>query len=202
MPSRCLVQVVIVCAEDDRLARVDDPAAHLDEIIAKLVTELVSPAEARTRAPAIAGLYAWWASPEVLPALAGPMHPRLGNLRLLYVGIATRLRSRLASNHLRRSGSSTLRRTLAGLLLDDLHLRTRWTDRVVLVDGDEIRLTEWMTANLRVSWCEHPAPREVEAAIIPMLRPPLNVDHATGPSVDLVKAARRRYRESAGVRPS
>jgi hypothetical protein len=92
--------------------------------------------------------------------------------------------------------------TLAGLLFDDLHLRTRWTDRVILVDDDEIRLTEWMTANLRVSWCKHLAPCDAEAAIIRMLRPPLNVDHATGPSVDLVKAARRRYRESAGVRPS
>ena len=162
----------------------------------------MSPTEVPTRAPAVAGLYAWWASPEVLPALAGPMHPRLDDLRLLYVGIATRLRSRLASNHLRRSGSSTLRRTLAGLLLDDEHLQTRWTDRVVLVDDDEIRLTEWMTTNLRVSWCEHPAPRDVEAAIIRTLRPPLNVDHATGPSVDLVKAARRRYYESAGARPT
>jgi len=201
-PSRHLVPVVILSAEDDRLARVDDPAAHLDEIIAKLMAELVSPADVPTRAPAVAGLYAWWASSEVLPALAGPMNPRLDDLRLLYVGIATRLRSRLASNHLRRSGSSTLRRTLAGLLFDDLHLRTRWTDRVILVDDDEIRLTEWMTANLRVSWCKHLAPCDAEAAIIRMLRPPLNVDHATGPSVDLVKAARRRYRESAGVRPS
>ena len=130
------------------------------------------------------------------------MHPRLPDLRLLYVGIATRLRSRLASNHLRRSGSSTLRRTLAGLLLDDERLRTRWTDRVVLVDDDEIRLTEWMTDNLRVSWCVQTAPRDVERAIIQRLRPPLNVDHATGPSVDLIKTARRRYYESAGARPS
>jgi hypothetical protein len=38
------------------------------------------------------------------------------DLRLLYVGIATKLRTRLASNHLGRTGSSTLRRTLAGLL--------------------------------------------------------------------------------------
>jgi hypothetical protein len=36
---------------------------------------------------------------------------------LLYIGIASNLRHRIISNHLRRSGSSTLRRTLAGLLL-------------------------------------------------------------------------------------
>src|SRR3954453_23335111 len=149
MPFRHLLPVALLSAEDDRLARVDDPAAHLDEIIAKLMAELVSPADVPTRAPAVAGLYAWWASSEVLPALAGPMNPRLDDLRLLYVGIATRLRSRLASNHLRRSGSSTLRCTLAGLLLDEQGYRTRWTDRVLLIDKDEARLTTWMTSNLR-----------------------------------------------------
>ena len=188
--------------ENGRLPRVDDAAEHLDEIIARLVAEPVSPTEVPTRTPAASGLYAWWASPAVLPTLAGPPHPRLPDLRLLYVGLATKLRSRLASNHLRRSGSSTLRRTLAGLLLDDERFRTRWTDRVVLLDDDEVRLTTWMTTNLRISWCEHPTPRDVEASLIGSLRPPLNVDHATGPSVVLIKAARRRYYESAGTRPS
>jgi hypothetical protein len=106
----------------------------------------------------------------------------------------------LVSNHLRRSGSSTLRRTLAGLLLDEQHYRTRWTDRVVLVDEDEARLTDWMEANLRVSWCEHPEPRDVERDIIRTLCPPLNVDYATGSTVDVIKAARRRYFDSAGPR--
>ncbi|WP_346772720.1 GIY-YIG nuclease family protein [Rhodococcus sp. 14C212] len=38
-------------------------------------------------------------------------------MRLIYVGIASHLRRRIVHNHLRRSGSSTLRRTLAGLLI-------------------------------------------------------------------------------------
>jgi hypothetical protein len=97
---------------------------------------------------------------------------------LLYVGLATRLRMRLASNHLRRSGSSTLRRTLAGLLLDEQEYRTRWSDRVVLV---EARLTQWMSENLRVPWCEYPTPRAGEADVIRALDLPLNVDHARGP---------------------
>jgi hypothetical protein len=180
---------------------VDDADAHLEEIIANLVAEPGSPTEVPTRAPAVAGLYAWWARPAVLPMLTGPMHPRRPDLRLLYVGIATRLRRRLASNHLRRSGSSTLRRTLAGLLLDEERFRTRWTDRVVLVDDDEIRLTAWMTTNLRISWCEHPTPRDVEAGIIHMLRPPLNVDHTSGSKREIVQAARRTYYASAGQRP-
>lgn len=174
----------------------------LENVIRDLLADPVNAAEVRTRAPATGGLYAWWAAPRVLPALAGPSHPSIGNLRLLYVGIAMKLRSRLLSNHMRRSGSSTLRRTLAGLLLDDERYRTRWTDRVVLVDDDENRLTDWMTRHLRVSWCEHPVPRDVEEAIIRTLLPPLNVEYASGPTVDVVKAARRRYYASAGARPS
>jgi hypothetical protein len=101
----------------------------------------------------------------------------------------------------RRSDSSTLRRTLAGLLLDAEGYRTRWTDRVVLVDEDELRLTEWMSAHLRVSWCRHPEPRAVEPDVVRALRPPLNIDHASGPLRDGVKAARQRYYDSTGPRP-
>ena len=102
---------------------------------------------------------------------------------------------------MRRSGSSTLRRTLAGLLLDAEGYRTRRTDRVVLVDEDEARLTEWMTTHLRISWCTHSEPRAVEGDIIRTLRPPLNVDHASGSVRDAVKVARQRYYGSAGPRP-
>lgn len=180
----------------------DTAPLDLDRIIGELVADPVTTTVVQTRAPAVAGLYAWWAPPAVLSALIGPPHPSMADLRLLYVGIATKLRSRLVSNHLRRSGSSTLRRTLAGLLLDDERYRTRWTDRVILVEDDELRLTSWMTAHhLRVSWCEHSSPRSVEPAIIQELQPPLNIDHATGPVVDLIKAARRRYYASAGERP-
>ncbi|MFZ2178529.1 MAG: hypothetical protein WAW17_31780, partial [Rhodococcus sp. (in: high G+C Gram-positive bacteria)] len=94
-------------------------------------------------------------------------------------------------------GSSTLRRTLAGLLLESEGYRTRRTDRVVLTDTDEIRLTSCMETHLRLSWCEHTTPREVELAIIEKLKPPLNVDHASGPLRDAVKAARDCYYASA-----
>ncbi|GAA4851598.1 GIY-YIG nuclease family protein [Pseudonocardia benzenivorans] len=172
----------------------------LDTVVEVLLANPVTTHEVRTQAPSAPGLYAWWAPLAILPELVGPAHPAVPDLRLLYVGLATKLRSRLVSNHLRRSGSSTLRRTLAGLLLDEQGYQTRWTDRVVLVDEDEARLTEWMGTNLRVSWCEHPTPRDVEGDIIRTLRPPLNVDHATGPTVKVIKASRRRYFDSAGPR--
>lgn len=175
--------------------------SDVDDAIARLQARLL-PATEIPQAPAASGLYAWWAPPSVLPALIGPAHPVEVDVRLLYVGIAAKLRSRLGQNHMKRTGSSTLRRTLSGLLLDEQGFRTRWTDRVVLVDEDEPRLTSWMTTHLRVSWCEHPAPRDVEAAIIERLAPPLNVDHASGPTRDAIKAARRRYRTSAGPPPA
>jgi hypothetical protein len=176
--------------------------ASADDVIAELLGEPVGAGDVRTLAPTAAGLYAWWASPDVFPALKGPAHPSTPDLRLLYIGLATNLRSRLTSNHLGRSGSSTLRRTLAGFLLDDEQYRTRWTDRVVLVDDDERRLTEWMIEHLLVTWCEYTTPRDVEQAIIQSLRPPLNVQYASGPARELVQAARRRYHASAGPRTS
>jgi hypothetical protein len=94
----------------------------IDAVNAELLTAPVGAGDVCTLAPAVPGLYAWWASPHVLPALTGPAHPSSLGLWLLYVGIATKLRTRLASNHRGRSGSSTLRRTLAGLLLDDEQL--------------------------------------------------------------------------------
>lgn len=184
-----------------RLGAVTDNGRSIDTVIADLVAGPISPSEVAARVPASPGLYAWWAPPKVLSDLHGPAHPSEPELRLLYVGIAYRLRSRLGSNHMKRSGSSTLRRTLAGLLLDVEGSRTRWTDRVVLIDEDERRLTAWMTEHLRVSWCEQQAPRDIEGAIIRALLPPLNVDHASGPALHVVKAARRRYSASGVERP-
>jgi hypothetical protein len=42
---------------------VDDPAAHVDEIVAGLVAAPMPPAEVLSEAPVVVGLYAWWARP-------------------------------------------------------------------------------------------------------------------------------------------
>lgn len=150
-----------------------------------------------TELPPASGLYAWWAAPTVLPSLPGPAHSRERNLRLLYVGLASNLRRRIISNHMRRSGSSSLRRTVAGLLLTEQGYRTERTDRVVLIAEDEERLTDWMRAHLRLTWCEHATARAVEPAVIGRWAPPLNIDHTTGAVRELVKAARTAYNTSA-----
>ncbi len=143
------------------------------------------------------GVYAWWAAPSVLPDLPGPPNAADPALRLLYVGRATTLRGRILRNHLRRSGSSTLRRTLAGLLVSE-NYSTTWTDRVVLVPADEARLTAWMTAHLRLTWAEHPEPASVEAELVRRLHPPLNVSGVDPEHVRVaVVAAKDRYNASA-----
>ncbi|MFG1608457.1 GIY-YIG nuclease family protein [Actinoplanes sp. NPDC049265] len=143
------------------------------------------------------GVYAWWAAPSVLPDLPGPPNGTTPSLRLLYLGRATSLRGRILRNHLRRSGSSTLRRTLAGLLMADGY-RTTWTDRVVLVPEDEARLTAWMHEHLRLTWAEDAEPATIEAELVRRLRPPLNV-HGVGPEhvQAAVVAAKDRYNASA-----
>ncbi len=120
------------------------------------------------------GVYAWWAAPSTFPDLPGPPNGKEPSLRLLYLGRATSLRGRILRNHLRRSGSSTLRRTLAGLLVSEGY-ETTWTDRVVLVPEDEARLTAWMYAHLRLTWAEDPEPATIEAELVRRLHPPLNV---------------------------
>lgn len=152
--------------------------------------------------PNTAGLYAWWASPEVLSSFDGPTNSGDHTQRLLYLGKAERLRSRVASYHLRDSGRSTLRRTLAGLLMPTEGYRTTWTDRVVLVTEDEQGLTGWMHRHLTLTWSEHPDPGTLEKALIARLRPPLNVDGAEhGTALHHVKKARALYYASAGPRP-
>lgn len=143
------------------------------------------------------GVYAWWAAPSVLPDLPGPPNENASSLRLLYLGRATSLRGRILRNHLRRSGSSTLRRTLAGLLASEGY-RTTWTDRVVLVPEDEKRLTAWMYEHLRLTWAEDAEPASIEAELVRRLRPPLNV-HGVDPEhvQPAVVAAKNAYNSSS-----
>ena len=149
------------------------------------------------------GVYAWWAGPLIFPDLPGPPNESLPSLRLLYLGRATSLRGRILRNHLRRSGSSTLRRTLAGLLVSEGY-RTTWTDRVVLVSEDEARLTAWMYAHLRLTWAEDAEPATIEADLVRRLHPPLNV-HGVDPEhiQAAVVAAKNSYNASScPVEPS
>ncbi|MEX5236081.1 GIY-YIG nuclease family protein [Kocuria arenosa] len=118
------------------------------------------------------GVYSWWldTSRSPTPGAAGlhlPAVPRLrhsaGTAELLYVGRARRdLHRRITGQHLRRTRSSALRRTLLAVLLPG---DPSWRDgaaldgrnRVVLDEEHEQRLTAWMQEHLLLGWagCEN-----------------------------------------------
>ena len=168
------------------------------------VPQAVRPA-AEGGVPAEPGLYAWWAPPGAVPGITGPAHPS-AELELLYVGMArsggaarSTLRSRVVGQHIRgTTGQSTLRRSLASLLGDREGWRTRWTTRPVLVNADELRLSEWMNARLQLTWAVHPTPWQVEDDVIKELQPPLNQAANRGhPLYETVRDARRSWRAEA-----
>lgn len=153
----------------------------------------------RSLAPAQAGIYGWWfdAAPTGVP-LDGVV-TRTG-WRWLYVGVAkaraasrSTLRRRL-QNHCRdRCASSTLRRTLAVLLADELHLEIGRTSagKMKLLGAGEARLTAWMTAHARAAWMADEEPWLLEAELIrrgPSL--PLNISGSAAAFAREIRARR------------
>ena len=177
----------------------------MDDVLGALRSTPVDLARARTEVPGEPGLYAVWAPFGAVPGISGPRHP-VERLQLLYVGIAPNgpasgatLRSRVVGDHIRgTTGTSTLRRSLAALLSERQGWRSRWTTRPVLINRDELALSEWMAEKLRLTWAEHPEPWTVEAALIAELEPPLNLaDNAADPLHGFVSEARKRWRDGA-----
>jgi hypothetical protein len=167
--------------------------------------DVVGVQQAREAVPAQPGLYAWWSLPGALPGVEGPHHPD-GEHQLLYVGLArsgpssgATLHSRVVGNHIRgTTGQSTLRRSLASLLVERQGWRSRFSDRPLLVPEDEQRLNEWMQQHLALTWTVHEEPWTVEAQVITELTPPLNQSaNSAHPLYRHVRDARRRWREAA-----
>jgi hypothetical protein len=138
---------------------------------------------ARGGLPDSPGLYAWWVSAGAIPSVAGPVHPR-ERFELLYVGIAPKdaksmatLRSRIRGQHLGGNiGSSTFRQSLAALLLEEQAWVTRWSgSRSQLIPEHNRALSEWQRINLRLAWIELACPWTVEARVIALMQPPLNL---------------------------
>lgn len=154
------------------------------------------------------GLYALRGSSEAVRALG---LPSANAATPLYVGKAEQslvsrdLRTHFATG---KTGQSTLRRSLAALLRDELNLTAipRNTSRLdgsanfgLDAHGDE-RLTEWMVRELAIVVWEAPlgSPplKEVEAEILVALNPPLNLTHVRDRWDVLVKARRAMTAES------
>lgn len=181
----------------------------MDPVADALCSQPVPVPDAHEAVPAVPGLYAWWGRFGALPGISGPRHPT-EPLQLLYVGIAPNgstspatLRSKVVGDHIDgTTGSSALRRTMAALVLEQQGWKSRWTTRPVLVNRDEVALSEWMARTLHVSWVEHPQPWTVESDAVAELEPPLNQAENRGhPMHGVVSEARRRWREAARAAP-
>lgn len=141
------------------------------------------------------GVYSWWLDTARFPTagVAGllqlPRVPRLvhasGGAELLYVGRARRnLHQRIVGQHLRRTRSSALRRTLLAVLLpgDPSWRKGAALDgrgRVVLEEAQEQRLTAWMQEHLLLGWAVCETKDDVDALErrwIAEHRPVLNTD--------------------------
>jgi len=177
----------------------------MDDVVAALCSTPVPVPEVADAVPKAPGLYAWWGRFGALPGISGPKHPT-APAQLLYVGIApngstssSTLRSRVVGDHLGgTTGSSTLRRTLAALLVEQQGWHVRWTTRPVLVNRDEAALSGWMAQTLHLTWAEHPQPWTAEVDAVAALGPPLNqAENRSHPMHGLVADARRRLREQA-----
>jgi hypothetical protein len=161
--------------------------------------------DAPTLIPQEGGVYAWWFSK---PPPGVPIDDTAVNEGrwLLYVGIAPRkpsaagsvssrtLRHRLLTHCRGPIASSTLRRTLAVLLAQDLGLSLTRTAslKLKMPPENETWLTAWMSENARVVWSTCPEPWEVEDHMIQGTRLPLNIRGSSDPFAKILTKMRSR----------
>jgi hypothetical protein len=124
-------------------------------------------------APDEAGIYAWWFDELPNVPLAGALER--DGFRLAYVGIASyrpgsrrTLRQRLRNHCNGPIATSTLRRSLAAVLLDELALHPHQGagKKVRLPEEEEARLSHWLSNHGRVAWIINPAPWLEEAQLL------------------------------------
>lgn len=160
-------------------------------------------AEAERIVPSAPGLYAVHGDPSVWQRLALGDPP---DDRPLYVGKAERsLADRDVRTHFStgKTGWSTLRRSLAGLLADELRLEGQPRNlanpegfaNFGLEEAGDARLTGWMLEHLRLAAWPSPVGvvlDEIETVVLAQLMPPLNLDKVATPWRAQVRSGRRR----------
>lgn len=179
----------------------------VDRAVAELKSKTSSLEEAKAQLPKQSGIYAWWMLGTPLSCAPATKHPTERGLGLVYVGIApnglgrkSTLRSRVLGNHLNGNiAASTLRRTLASLLIKELSLEpSKKGTKVVLSKEHNARLSAWQQTHLRLTWHETAKPWDIEDKVIAALQPPLNLDdNEAHPFFETLSAARRALRLTA-----
>ncbi|MFC7490467.1 MULTISPECIES: GIY-YIG nuclease family protein [unclassified Knoellia] len=162
--------------------------------------------QAAVSAPHVAGLYAFYGDERAWRELG--LEPILG--QPLYVGKAERsLNGRDVGTHFctGKTGSSTVRRSLAALLVDRLGLvavprnlaRPDGSANFGLAPDGDALLSEWMDERLSlVVWVKpEGAPLgDVETKVVRKLDPPLNLDKVGQPRARL-RLARKRMADAS-----
>jgi hypothetical protein len=139
-----------------------------------------------TLVPDFPGAYAWFFRTPLSGLSVENCVVREG-AALLYVGIAPRfrrtgadrttrtLRARVKNHVFGNVRTSTLRRSLAALLIDELSLTAyKRGNRISLAD-DESRITEWCRNNAMLAWTFCEKPWELEHELLSALTLPLNL---------------------------
>jgi hypothetical protein len=152
------------------------------------------------------GVYALFlATRGALPAIAE------SGTGALYIGSSSNLAQREFDTHFAtgETGFSTVRRSLGALLRGELNLKpgprgtgtskTNYTNYRFDQAGER-RLSEWMRQHLRVAVHAVPNPSEVEAGLIALAHPPLNLTGWPNPERAEIKRARKQCADAARQR--
>jgi Ser/Thr protein kinase RdoA (MazF antagonist) len=179
----------------------------MDELIS-LPQELLHPQKLFSRddvltrpspVPKQPGVYAWYIRnlPEIVPTAVCHHH---NNLALVYVGISNNLRKRIRRHFYGSTNTSTLRRTLGALLIDELNLTPEMKSKTKFYLGQsEEKLSQWLAQNGSVVWLAHQNPRQLEQAVLASnLSLPLNVEGNKGhPFRPMLTRLRQALKEKA-----
>lgn len=177
----------------------DKPTAA--QILDKLIANQTSPHDLSAKPEP--GVYALF-----LPtrgALPGIAEPGSG---ALYIGSSSNLAQREFDTHFAagETGFSTVRRSLGALLRDELDLKPRprgtGTSKTNYTnyrfdEESERRLSEWMHEHLRVAVHGVSNPPEIEAELIGLAHPPLNLTGWPNPERAEIKRARKQCADAA-----
>jgi hypothetical protein len=152
-------------------------------------------------APDEAGLYAWWFDELPDVPLAGSLAQN--GFRLAYIGIASHrpgshrtLRQRLRNHCKGPIATSTLRRSLAAILRDQLKLNPFEGPgkKIRLPKQEEAILSNWLAVHARVAWATDERPWIGEAQFLESgLLLPLNIRGNTHQYVQKLRVLRRQF---------
>jgi hypothetical protein len=150
-------------------------------------------------APEEPGVYSWWFDQLPNVPMVGALEQN--GYHLAYVGIASHrpgsrrtLRQRLRNHCCGPIATSTLRRSLAALLIEELDLHPySEKQKTKIPPEEEARLTDWLTLHGRVAWIPDPTPWILENNLLGSGPPlALNIRGNTHHFVPELLAVRKR----------